>query len=165
VRTDRGRKPQNKFARNERSRSAGGVVERTDLELAHGRLIEKMRAVYQTANFPPHLDGAAKELLAEGRAKFEQLRLREGSVVDDEGDLHVFPWRGSQAIAVFGAVPAMAGLSSEIHDLGVTMPRPSKDHGVPLLKRLSQLSAVSAADVADFVQNIKVGKIRQFRAQ
>jgi ATP-dependent Lhr-like helicase len=143
----------------------GGVVprfERTDVEPAHDRLVEEMRAVYQATDVPPYLDGQAQELLAEGRAKFEQLRLSQRSLVEHERDLHVFLWRGSQAIAVFGAALAMTGLTSEVHDLGVTIPKTTIDESVALLRQLSELSALSAPDVAAFVRNIRVGKFAEF---
>jgi ATP-dependent Lhr-like helicase len=143
----------------------GGVVpkfERTDVEPAHDRLIDEMRAVYEAADIPPYLDGPAQELLAEGRAKFEQIRLRERSLIEDDNDLHVFLWRGSQATAVFAAALAMAGLAAETQDLGVTIPRTSREQGLPLLKKLSQLSGMSAAGVAEFVRNIRIGKFADF---
>jgi ATP-dependent Lhr-like helicase len=56
----------------------------------------------------------------------------------------------------------MTGLTSEVHDLGVTIPKTTIDESVALLRQLSELSALSAPDVAAFVRNIRVGKFAEF---
>lgn len=57
-----------------------------------------------------------------GRDHRQPSEIRASALVEDERGLHVFLWRGSQAIAVFGAALAMVGLASEVQDLGVTIP-------------------------------------------
>ena len=63
----------------------------------------KCAAVYLASDVPPYIDAEAKALLAEGRSVFRDLNLGVKSLVEEERDLHVFLWRGSQANAVFGA--------------------------------------------------------------
>ena len=143
----------------------GGMVpkfERTDLEPLHDRLAGEMRNVYREADVPPYLDTQAQTFLAEGRAKFDQLGLGVQSLVEEEDDLHVFLWRGSQANAVFGSALAMAGLSAGVHEFGVTIPKMSKTQGVPLIRKLAELTAPSANDVSHFVKNIKAGRFAEF---
>jgi ATP-dependent helicase Lhr and Lhr-like helicase len=83
-------------------------------------------------------------------------------LVEEERDLHVFLWRGSQANAVFGAALAMAGHSAEIHDFGVTIPKTTMDEGILLLRTLGNMGSLTSADVAEFVANIRVGKFADF---
>ncbi|HEY5131256.1 MAG TPA: DEAD/DEAH box helicase [Bradyrhizobium sp.] len=144
---------------------AGGVVpkfERANVEPAHDRLAAEMRAVYLVDDVPPYLDTAARELLAEGRDVFRSLKLDQRSLVEEERDLHVFLWRGSQANAVFGAALGMAGLPAEVHDFGVTIPKTALEEGAPLLRKLGNLQSLTADDVAGFVANIHAGKFAEF---
>jgi ATP-dependent Lhr-like helicase len=144
---------------------AGGVVpkfERANLEPAHDRLAAEMRAVYLASDVPPYLDTAAQDLLAEGRSTFLDLDLARRSLIEDDRDLHVFLWRGSQANAVFAAALAMADMPAEAHDFGVTMPKTTLEEGGRLLGKLGGMESLTSADVAAFVQNIRVGKFAEF---
>jgi ATP-dependent helicase Lhr and Lhr-like helicase len=144
---------------------AGGVVpkfERTNIEPAHDRLAAEMRAVYLASDVPPYIDAEAKILLAEGRNVFRDLNLSVKSLVEEDRDLHVFLWRGSQANAVFGAALAMAGLPAESHDFGVTISKTKLAEGEPLLQKLGEMESLTSTEVADFVENIRVGKFADF---
>lgn len=144
---------------------AGGMVprfERVGVEPIHDALAAEMRAVYLADDVPPYLDAPGREFLAEGRAIFHTLELDSRCLVEDEGDLHVFLWRGSQANAVFGAALAMAGLGAESHDFGVTTPKTTANEGAALLRKLAGMEALTSADVAEFVQNIGAGKFALF---
>ena len=121
-----------------------------------------MRAVYLASDVPPYIDAEAKALLAEGRSVFRDLNLGVKSLVEEDRDLHVFLWRGSQANAVFGATLAMAGLPAEAHDFGVTIPKTTRVEGEPLLRKLGKMESLTSTEVADFVENIRVGKFANF---
>jgi ATP-dependent helicase Lhr and Lhr-like helicase len=88
----------------------GGVAprfERADGERLHDRLAAEMRAVYLASDEPAYLDERARVLLAEGGEAFRSLELEKTNVLQEEKDVHVFLWRGSQVTAVFGAAAAM----------------------------------------------------------
>jgi ATP-dependent Lhr-like helicase len=143
----------------------GGMVprfERANVEPAHDELAAEMRAMYLADDVPPYLDAPAREFLAEGRAMFRTLKLDGRSLIEDERDLHVFLWRGSQANTVFGAALAMAGLAAESHDFGVTIAETNVNDGAALLRKVADMKALTSADVAEFVQNIRVGKFAEF---
>jgi ATP-dependent helicase Lhr and Lhr-like helicase len=148
---------------------ASGVVpkfERGNIEPAHDRLAAEMRAVYMATEVPPYLDASAQTLLAEGRAMFRKLSLETRSLVEEERDLHVFLWRGSQVNEIFGAALAMAaGLSAEVHDFGVTLPKTTVADGAALLSKLANIELLTPANVAAFVGNIRVGKFAEFIPQ
>jgi ATP-dependent Lhr-like helicase len=142
----------------------GGVVprfERADGERLHDRLAAEMRLVYLSSDEPAYLDDKARALLAEGREMFRSLGLETTTFVQEEKDLHVFLWRGSQATAVFGAAAAMAGLPGEVHDLGLTLSKTSSSEALTKLKRLADADSMDATEVAAFVINIAAGKFRE----
>jgi ATP-dependent Lhr-like helicase len=144
---------------------SGGIVpkfERTSIEQAHDRLVAEMRAVYLSEDLPPYLDSKAHEILAEGRETFLKHRLSERVLIEDDGDLHVFLWRGSQATAVFTAALAMNSVAAELHDFGLTITKTSKNEAVPLLRKLVENGPPNAIDLAAFVSNIKQGKYSDF---
>ena len=143
----------------------GGIVprfERLGVEPADDRLAAEMRAVYLSPDVPAYLDTTAKLLLAEGRETFRALDLDRKSFVIEDRDLHLFLWRGSQAVAVFGAALAMAGLAAEVHDFGVTLEKTSPTEIQPILAKLGKMTSIDPGDMAAFVSNIKVGKFRDF---
>jgi ATP-dependent helicase Lhr and Lhr-like helicase len=142
----------------------GGVVprfERADGERLHDRLAAEMRQVYLSSDEPAYLDDKGLALLAEGRKMFQSLGLETTTFVQEEKDLHVFLWRGSQATAVFGAAAAMAGLPGAVHDLGLTLAKTSSPEALTKLKRLADADSIDATEVAGFVQNIATGKFRE----
>jgi ATP-dependent helicase Lhr and Lhr-like helicase len=142
----------------------GGVVprfERADGERLHDRVAAEMRKVYLSSDEPAYLDHKGRELLAEGREMFRTLELETTTVVQEEKDLHVFLWRGSQATAVFGAAAAMAGLPGQVHDLGLTLAKTNSLEALTKLKRLAEADSVDADEVAAFVENIAAGKFRE----
>jgi ATP-dependent Lhr-like helicase len=142
----------------------GGVVprfERADGERLHDRLAAEMRQVYLSSDEPTYLDDKGHVLLAEGREMFRSLGLETTTVVQEEKDLHVFLWRGSQATAVFGAAAAMVGLPGEVHDLGLTLAKTSSSEATAVLKRLADADSIDATEVSAFVQNIAAGKFRE----
>jgi ATP-dependent Lhr-like helicase len=142
----------------------GGVVPRFEPsggEPAHDRLIAEMRAVYLAKDVPPYLDDKAQELLAEGRETFRQLQLERRSLAAENHDVHIFLWRGSQATAVFSAALAVAGLKSDVHDLGVSVSKIKESELMPLLQKLAGMGTIDPATVAEFVANIQAGKFRE----
>jgi ATP-dependent Lhr-like helicase len=52
---------------------------------------------------------------------FRELELASRIVIQEEKDIHLFLWRGSQTTAVFGATTATVGLPAQVHDLGLTL--------------------------------------------
>jgi ATP-dependent helicase Lhr and Lhr-like helicase len=142
----------------------GGVVprfERADGERLHDRVVLEMREVYLSSDEPPYLDDKGKVLLAEGRETFRILGLESETVVQEERDLHVFLWRGSQATAVFGAAAAMTGLPGAVHDLGLTLAKTDAAEALPKLRRLADEGAIDAPQISAFVENIAAGKFRE----
>jgi ATP-dependent Lhr-like helicase len=80
--------------------------------------------------------------------------------VQEERDLHVFLWRGSQTTAVFGAAAAMAGLPGQVHDLGLTLAQTNAADAQPKLKALATEGAVDPARLSGFVKDIAAGKFK-----
>jgi len=143
----------------------GGIIprfERLSVEPADDRLAAEMRAVYLSLDVPAYLDSTAKQLLAEGRETFRALDLERKSFVIEDRDLHLFLWRGSQAVAVFGAALAMAGLAAEVHDFGATLEKTSLTEIRPILAKLGAMASIDPSDMAAFVKNINAGKFRDF---
>jgi ATP-dependent Lhr-like helicase len=143
----------------------GGMVpkfERTSIEPVHDRLAAEMRTVYMNDDTPTWLDAKAAELLQQGRETFRSLKLDSTSLVEEEGGLHVFLWKGSQTTAVFGAVLTMAGYPAEPHDFGLTLPKTTSGFARSVLEKLSSTETLAPDDVAAFVGNIRVGKFAEF---
>ncbi|WP_458194187.1 DEAD/DEAH box helicase [Bradyrhizobium sp. UFLA05-153] len=141
----------------------GGVVprfERADGERLHDRLAAEMRSVYLSSDEPSYLDRRARELLAEGREAFRSFELDTTSVLQEEKDVHVFLWRGSQATAVFGAAAAMVGLPGHVHDLGLTLSETTVGIARSKLAGLADDTASDPARVSAAVQNIAAGKFK-----
>jgi len=143
----------------------GGMVpkfDRANIEPAHDRLAAEMRAVYISDDIPPYLEAKARELLAEGRATFRGQGLSERTIVEEERDVHLFTWRGSQANDAFAAALAMAKLPAEAHDFGLTVPKKSAAEVVSVLQAFSSRGAPDPIEVALFVANPKQGKFSAF---
>ncbi|MBS2028774.1 MAG: DEAD/DEAH box helicase [Deltaproteobacteria bacterium] len=64
----------------------------------HGKIRERMRAVYSSSEVPIFLDAAARGLLLEARASFERLGLRTSNVVEVGASTLLFPWCGNRGM-------------------------------------------------------------------
>jgi ATP-dependent Lhr-like helicase len=143
--------------------SPGGVVPRFEGasgERLHDRLAAEIRQVYLSNDVPAYLDEKARALLDEGRTMFRELDLESRSFVEEERDLHLFLWRGSQATSVFGAAAAMLGFPNQVHDLGLTLAKTSAGDAVPALQALSGEAEVHVDKLVSFVENISAGKFK-----
>ena len=143
----------------------GGVVpkfERGHFESIHDKLAAQMRSVYLSDDVPAYLNATAAELLLEGREVFRDHGLDRQNMLQEDRDLHVFLWRGSQATAVFAAAAAMAGLSAEAHDLGITLSATYAAEAQSLFRKLASLQAPTPVDVSEFVENISTGKYAEY---
>jgi ATP-dependent Lhr-like helicase len=64
----------------------------------HDEVRQRMRDVWRSTEEPAYLGAEAARLLAEGRERFDQLGLRDGSVVPHERDVLLFPWAGDRVL-------------------------------------------------------------------
>ena len=65
----------------------------------HGRVLKKMKELYESKNIPPFLDEKAKHLLQQARSLYFELNLNEDQIVGDlNGKVTWFPWVGTRTI-------------------------------------------------------------------
>ena len=64
----------------------------------HDRVRAEMHRIYSSATVPVYLDATAKELLTEGRDTFARWELGRSRMVDSEGCVFLFPWRGDRVL-------------------------------------------------------------------
>lgn len=143
----------------------GGVVprfERGHFEPVPDRLAAEMKAVYLSEDVPVYLNTQASELLAEGRATFRRLSLDRKNIIAEDRNLHVMTWYGTQANAVLGAAAAMAALSLDTHDLGLTFDGATESEVRSVFETLATNPAPSPSLIADFVKNVATGKYAEF---
>lgn len=132
----------------------GGVIpkfDRLSVESAHDRLIAEMRLVYAAEDIPPYLDKQAAAFLAEGRATHRRFGLDATTVLDTGRDVHLFLWRGDIVCSVFAAALATIGLPSEPHDLGVTIPRTTRE---AVRKGLERIAGFRPSDLERFSEQV-----------
>jgi ATP-dependent Lhr-like helicase len=65
----------------------------------HARIRHAMRAFYESDDVPPFLDGAARDLITEGRDNFRRFGLDRERFVASGSDTLVFLWSGDRAAA------------------------------------------------------------------
>jgi len=141
----------------------GGIVPRfepADGERLHDRLAAEMKNVYLSSDEPTYLDQGARALLAEGRQMFWDLGLATSNVLQEDDDVHVFLWRGSQTTAVFCAAATMTGFRGHVHDMGLTLAKTTISKALPQLRKLAEEGTIDARGIAEFVENISSGKFR-----
>lgn len=135
--------------------------ERRTFEPAHDRLTAEMKAVYEDDDIPAYLDHSGRDLLSAGRKTFRDWDLDTTTLVQEEADLHLLLWRGTQATAVLGAALSMAGLECAVHDFGLILPKTKGEEVNPILEKLAAMEKIEPMDVAEFVKNIGGGKFRE----
>ena len=66
--------------------------------VVHDRVRAEMHRLYAASTVPVYLDATAKELLTEGRDTFKRWELSQNRMVDREGSVLLFPWRGDRVL-------------------------------------------------------------------
>lgn len=80
-------------------------------------------------------------------------------MLQEEKDVHVFLWRGSQVTAVFGAAAAMVGLPGHVHDLGLTLSETTVETARSTLASLADVAS-GRCPRSRGSQNIAAGKFK-----
>jgi ATP-dependent Lhr-like helicase len=79
----------------------------------HDELSGSLYRVYCDTAVPSYLDKVAQRHLQEGRQAFEQLGLRKTALIEDAGNIHLFPWCGTGKLDTLKLALRYAGLTVE----------------------------------------------------
>lgn len=95
----------------------------------HRKVVETMRDVWESRDVPSFLDAGAKQLLAEGRMRFDELlRGRSNRVQLGPADVALFPWVGWNGLATLSIVLKQAGIENDVEGVAIIAKAP--DHVV-----------------------------------
>lgn len=107
----------------------------------HGRVRERMYAVYQATMIPAYLDATAVRLLAEARSAFMRLDLGVRHLVEHASDTIIFPWSGDRENGTLRLMLAARGLTVEADGLAITVRGISPETVADHLQDLAELPA------------------------
>lgn len=122
----------------------------------------EMVAVYESNDSPAWLDATARSLLAEGRATYHRLGLRDTAVISDGSSVLFFPWVGDRAL--FTATMALQSRGIEASVEGPTIRISVKTPGVDTqalstaVRHLLAEPRPAPDDLAALIQNRQVDK-------
>ncbi|KKB09471.1 DEAD/DEAH box helicase [Devosia chinhatensis] len=142
------------------ARHASGKIPKFDSlanEPVHDRLAVMMRSVLVDGDAPSYLDAQAAEYLFSARETFQQLGLRDASLLADGRNTHVLTWTGTEMNSVLAFALTAAGLDCEVLDIGLTVLETTPDTVAAFLEQIGHASP-PIQDIADFVENLRTDK-------
>ncbi|MGC4191299.1 MAG: DEAD/DEAH box helicase [Thermomicrobiales bacterium] len=122
----------------------------------------RMRDFYESAEIPIYLDRNAKQLLAEGRAAYRHLRLKEEPVYSWGGDSFVFPWRGDRVMNTLMMLLAQRAINVGMEGVAIVCRDASPEHIRRLFREMAGSAMPDAEELAAGVTVKEKEKFDQF---
>ena len=108
----------------------------------------RMRDVYESPDIPIYLDRHARQLLAEGRAAYRHLRLKEEPVSSWDGDSFVFPWRGDRVMNTLMMLLAQRAINVGMEGVAIVCRDASPEHIRRLFREMAGSAMPDAEELA-----------------
>lgn len=124
----------------------------------HDTVVEAMRALYTADDVPAFLDATARSLLAEGRTAFARHRLDRTGLIDDDGDLWLFPWVGTVKLGTLALALRAQGLDAAPRGISIGIADATADAVDTALARIAGSPPPDPQDLAEAAATRVVGK-------
>ncbi|MGC4107224.1 MAG: DEAD/DEAH box helicase [Thermomicrobiales bacterium] len=125
----------------------------------------RMRDFYESPDIPIYLDRNAKQLLAEGRAAYRHLRLKEEPVYSWGGDSFVFPWRGDRVMNTLMMLLAQRAINVGMEGVAIVCRDASPEHIRRLLREMAGSAMPDAEELAAGVTVKEKEKFDQYLSE
>lgn len=119
----------------------------------HDRVRQTMRDIYRSTDVPVYLDATAKKLLKEARQSFSDCGLDQESIVGEDEQVLLFPWRGSLIMNTLHMLLLDSGLKASQEGLAIKVKGVEPDELMPYLQSLVNLGPANPLRLADVVRN------------
>lgn len=141
-------------------RSGGGVPHffGGDVPAVSGRVRAEMVTIYRSTDVPLWLDANAQQLLAEGRAAFDRLRLSDAIVLAHESEVLLFPWTGDRALHTAALALSGQGLEASAEGPAIRIHGASTGQVTAALGDLLDNPPPTPAELAAVIENREMDK-------
>ena len=112
-----------------------------------------MHRIYASRTVPVYLDATAKELLTEGRDTFERWELSQNRLVEREGSVLLFPWRGDRVLHTLCLQLNSLKLSAWIEGVAIGVRDAAPERVVAALARIVRGEAPDGPALARLAAN------------
>ncbi|QUY43242.1 DEAD/DEAH box helicase [Acaryochloris marina] len=119
----------------------------------HDQVRQTMREIYRSTDVPVYLDATAKKLLKEARQSFSDCGLDQESIVGEDEQVLLFPWRGSLIMNTLHMLLLDSGLKASQEGLAIKVKGVEPDELMPYLQSLVNLGPANPLRLADVVRN------------
>ena len=119
----------------------------------HNRVRAEMHRIYASSTMPVYLDATAKELLTEGRDTFERWELFQNRMVDREGSVLLFPWRGDRVLHTLALQLNSLGLSTSVEGIAIGLRQTAPEEVAEALQRIASSEAPHGPALAGLAAN------------
>lgn len=124
----------------------------------HDVVVARMRTVYTMMDAPRFLDSQARKMLAEGQAAYARYGLSDGGVVDDDGQVWLFPWVGTVKLGTLALALRARGLDANIHGVALDVGETTRDDVVAALRDIAASPPPDGLRLAETAANRTIGK-------
>lgn len=118
----------------------------------------EMLSIYKSSDVPEWLNSTARELLAQGRAAFHRLGLRDSSLLVDGSDLLLLPWMGDRSLFTAAMALQKHGLETSIDGPVIRVARTRANELADSLDELLGASTPKPEELAAEIQNSAIEK-------
>jgi len=120
----------------------------------HDEVVAKMRGVLSTTDVPVYLDKVAASHLEEARIAFRQSGLDKRNIAADDGDIILFPWRGTKVLDALRLALRQRGIKVGGGSISVSVGT-DRDELRVVLQDLSRVTNLDGAELAEADENLE----------
>ena len=141
-------------------RSGGGVPHffGGEVPAVSGRVRAEMVTVYRSTDIPLWLDTNAQQLLAEGRATFDRLRLSDTLALAHESEVLLFPWTGDRALHTAAVALSGQGLETSVEGPAIRIHGARTEQVTAALGDLLDNPPPTPTELAAVIENREIDK-------
>ena len=119
----------------------------------HDRVRAEMHRIYSASTVPVYLDATAKELLSEGRGAFRRWELGGRRLVDREGQVLLFPWRGDRVLHTLALQLSALKLGAGAEGIVVNIRDTERERVAEALGRIADGAVADGSALAGLAAN------------
>jgi ATP-dependent Lhr-like helicase len=122
------------------------------------RLVEEIKAVYLSSEFPAFLDAVAMKPFIEGQSAFRTAMLANNQMVTSDSSIYLFPWRGTAVVDAMRLALRREGVAAEQTEISLRIHRERATDAKAALTRLAVPNYVTGEQLAELDENLERSK-------
>jgi ATP-dependent Lhr-like helicase len=131
-------------------------------QMLHDRIREEMLKAYLDGNMPVYLNNAAQNLFNEGLQTFNDLKLKDSSMIEYRDTLYLFPWKGDRTTHAISCILRLRKIDAETHNGVIEIKSCDRASFLKLLRKILRQDRPGPAELVSVVLDTVIEKYDRY---